>query len=114
MIAKADLTPLWHAVLGVVMQTAVAFLVTAVCYLMLGRWSVTFGLVLGAIFATGFYYGREVTQRQTVLARSGGLAVVAVWHLGWAPWRWHRASQADFLAPFVVTHVLAIASGWLG
>lgn len=108
MSANRDNSPLWHAVLGALMQSAVAVIVAAVGFLAFGRYSPAFGLFVGFFFASGFYYGREVTQRQAVLAKSGGAAVVDVWHLGWNPLRWHRSSQLDLLAPVGVTALYAV------
>jgi hypothetical protein len=106
MSRKIDWTPLGHAALALVMQALVGGVLALMFYSRNSDWPVFQSCwLLGALFASAFYYGREVTQRQAVIAADRGISVPAAWRYGWIPFRWHWASQADLYAPVFMTHL---------
>lgn len=53
---------------------------------------------IGATFASAFYYGREVSQAQTSIAKSLDVYRSSVWYRGWVD----AALNPEFIFPMIV------------
>lgn len=58
---------------------------------------------IGATFSSAFYYGREVSQAQTSIAKSLGVYRSSVWYRGWVA----AAINREFIYPMLVCCALA-------
>ena len=62
---------------------------------------------IGATFSSAFYYGREVSQAQTSIAKSLGVYRSSVWYRGW----FAAAINTEFVFPMLVCCALAYLIG---
>lgn len=80
-----------HAALALGFQAVVA-----ICAALLGLGDVGLCFAVGALFAVGFYFGREVAQHE----RKAG---TPPWWSGFRISEWSRDALLDFLFPVVAT-----------
>lgn len=86
-----NVSNLAHAGLAVVFQLVVAFFA-----MLFGFGDVVRCLFLGALFAVGFYFGREVAQHE----RKAG---TPPWWSGFRVFDWSKDAVLDFVFPVVAT-----------
>lgn len=93
----------FHAVIAVFLM-AVAWIVAAAAGAGDAVW-------IGAVFASAFYYGREVSQYQDAIAQARGVARSSLWYLGWWPPAWRDSGKTlEFLMPAAVCFAVAFFS----
>jgi len=91
-----DTTPIEHAIITLIAQTA--------CGLLLGDW------VIGAVFTCCWWFGREHAQAEyRWIARIGkGKRTNMPWWGGFDPAVWNKSSVLDWAAPFVAAVMLYV------
>lgn len=97
MTADRLLRSLFHCLLAVPIQLVAALLAQS-------AWA-------GAIAVVFYFYGREKVQHEYAL--KGAASTATVWHRGWWPGEWSRASRFDFILPAAQSVIAALAWGVL-
>lgn len=74
--------------------------------------TLVFGLSInpltGWLVSTTFYYSRELSQHQTILARTTGVFRSTLWLKGWWPLSWDAKQQAEFIVPVSCAFVVML------
>lgn len=87
-----------------------ALLFMAIIGLLTGNW------LAGALFASGYYLGREMAQAEyrNILYNYGGKRVNMPWWGAFQARAWDRKSMLDWILPTIVTISIAILSSFWG
>ena len=75
-----------------------------------------FGWWLGALFAIGYYLGREMAQAEYRVIQKfyGGKRANMPWYGGFEPRGWDRKSVLDFVLPIAATAIVLIIVKFVG